>query len=198
MTRSIRSAKLVSEISVCWSIAASSTAIYLGFGAQSAVLIAFGCIGYVDAVGSIALIHHFRHGLRNVSLEDRFERRAHLLVTWGLVVVGFGIAGLSCLKLIRNVHAVTQVSGVALAVTSVVVLTTLALTKRRLAARVESPALRADGNLSGVGAAQAGMALLGLAANEWLSWRSADAVAAIVLGIAAVILGIRSFTEVVG
>jgi divalent metal cation (Fe/Co/Zn/Cd) transporter len=56
--------------------------------------------------------------------------------------------------------------------------------KQQIARRVGSTALRADGRLSTVGAAQAGVALIGTAARGF-GRSSADAIAATIVGLVA-------------
>ena len=81
-------ALVVSIQSVAWTVVSSIIAITLGILENSAVLVAFGAIGCVDAIGSLALVHHFRHGLRNDELSDHLELVAHRVVLVGLLVVG--------------------------------------------------------------------------------------------------------------
>ena len=83
----VRSAWLVSLVSVVWTVIASSVAIALGITGNSAVLVAFGAIGFVDALGSVALVYHFRHALRHDELSERLESIAHRVVVIGLFVV---------------------------------------------------------------------------------------------------------------
>jgi divalent metal cation (Fe/Co/Zn/Cd) transporter len=51
---------------------------------------------------------------------------------------------------------------------------------------VPSAALRSDGHLSGIGAAQAAVVLLGAEATSVLSWNWADDAAAMVVGAVAI------------
>ena len=69
------------------------------------------------------------------------------------------------------------------------------LTMQAVATRVGSPALRADGLLSGVGAAQAAVTLLGTLAVRWFGWTWMDAAAAIAVGTVAVVVAIRTAPE---
>ncbi len=79
-----------------------------------------------------------------------------------------------------------------MAAASLVVLGVLAVLKVRIAARVPSPALRSDGFLSGIGAAQAAVVLLGAEAASVLSWDWSDSVAAIVVGVIAVAIAVST------
>src|SRR4051812_41152408 len=182
----VRAARRVSEVSIAWTMVGSSIAVALGIAAGSSALVAFGLVGYVDLIGSIALVHHFRHALQSDELSDRFERRAHLIVTVGLLVIGFATVAISIIRLASDHRPKTSAAGIILAGVSLVGLSVLATVKVRIAQRVPSAALRSDGYLSGVGAAQAAVVLVGTGADEILSWHWADDAAAVVVGAVAV------------
>jgi divalent metal cation (Fe/Co/Zn/Cd) transporter len=186
----VRSARRVSELSVVWTVVASTIALGLGLTTSSAALTAFGAIGFVDAVGSVALVHHFRHALRAEELSDRFERRAHRIVIVGLGIIGVATIVASVVRLVTGASADGSIAGAIVAAVSLVALVALSARKEWVARRVASAALLADGRLSAIGAAQAAVALGGIGATQWLDWRWADAVAALAVGTAAVTLAI--------
>jgi divalent metal cation (Fe/Co/Zn/Cd) transporter len=186
----VRAARRVSEASVAFTLVASTCSIAIGLASGSGALVAFGGVGYVDLAGSVALVHHFRHALRTEALSDRFERRAHRIVVFGLLVVGLAAIVVSVVRLASGHGASTSDAGVVIAAASLVVLAVLAVSKVRIASRVPSPALRSDGHLSAIGAAQAGVVLLGTEASSALSWHWADDVAAIVVGAVALAIAL--------
>jgi divalent metal cation (Fe/Co/Zn/Cd) transporter len=194
-THTARAATQVSEVSIVWTVLASTVAIVLGVVSGSAVLTAFGAIGIVDAIGSVALVHHFRHALRTDELSDRFERRAHNIVIAGLGIIGVATIVVSALLLITDASADASSAGAVVAAVSFVALVALSARKQWVARRVGSRALLADGHLSAIGALQAAVALAGLAAGRWLGWEWADAVAAIAVGVVALTLAILSWTR---
>lgn len=189
----VQAAWRVSVQSVVWTLVAGSTAVGLGLRDRSAVLVAFGAIGFVDAIGSAALAHHFRHSLRHEEFSERLERRAHRIVVLGLFVVGCGAIVGSVARLIASSTGEPSAAGVVLAATSLAALASLSARKRTLAASVSSGALRSDGHLSAVGAAQAGVALAGTATTAWLAWPWADATAALIVGCAAVAVAVKTW-----
>jgi len=192
-THWIRAAWVVSVASVVWTFAAGAVAIVLGVRDSSAVLIAVGAIGYVDLLGSLALAYHFRHALQHEELSDRLEQIAHRTVLIGLFVVGVATIILSTLRLLIGPPSGMSVGGVVVAASSLVVLSALARRKVRLAARVGSAALRSDGQLSAIGALEAGVALAGIAAVAWADWHWADPLAAIAVGCIAVTVAVRTW-----
>jgi divalent metal cation (Fe/Co/Zn/Cd) transporter len=176
----------VSLVSVVWSLASGAAAIALGVASHGAVLVAFGAIGFVDAAGSVALVYHFHHAIRHDVLAEHLERIAHRVVVAGLFLVGLGAVVVGLTRLVTGASADSSFLGTGLAAVSLVVLSVLSGRKQRIARRVGSPALRADGRLSAVGAAQAAVACLGTAARG-LGWTSADAVAATIVGVVAMV-----------
>jgi divalent metal cation (Fe/Co/Zn/Cd) transporter len=176
----------ISVISVAFTLATSAAAIGLGIATSTAVLLAFGAIGLLDAVGSVTLAYHFKHALRHDALSDELERLAHRVVLIGLFVVGLSAVVVGVVRLALGSSSATTAAGIALAAVSLVVLTLLAWRKTVIARRIGSPALRTDGHLSAIGAAQAAVALGGTAATYWFGWSFADAIATMVVGVLAI------------
>lgn len=188
----VRAAWAVSLQSVIWTLLAGTGSIAIGVASGSAVLTAFGSIGLVDAVGSAALVHHFRHGLRHAELTDRLELLAHRVVIVGLVTIGVGALIAGGVRLAGDRAIESSAFGTWLAATSLIVLIALSRRKRRLALEVASPALRSDSHLSAVGAGQASVTLAA-AVTTMIGWRWADPAAAIAVGIVAVAVGVQTW-----
>jgi hypothetical protein len=189
----VNSALLISVQSVVWTVVASTTAVALGIHSHTAVLVAFGAIGIVDAVGSIALAYHFHHGLRHDELSEELERFAHRVVLIGLFSVGCAAIIGGLIRLMLDQASDPSYAGVALAAASLVALIGLSARKQQVARRVSSKALRSDGHLSAIGAMQAAVTVVGTATALWLGWRWADAAATTVVGSVAAILAISTW-----
>jgi divalent metal cation (Fe/Co/Zn/Cd) transporter len=187
----IRVAWLVSLVSVGWTVVAGTAAVAIGASAQSAVLVAFGAIGFVDTLGSVALVYHFHHAMRHDALAEHLERLAHRVVAIGLFVVGLSAVVVGAARLAGGSEADDSFAGTVLAAVSVVVLAALSRRKQLVARRVASPALLADAYLSAVGAAQASVALFGTVARGF-GWGSADAIAAATVGVVAMATAITT------
>ncbi|MEP6660385.1 MAG: hypothetical protein ABJD24_10760 [Acidimicrobiales bacterium] len=185
---------LVSIQSIVWTACASTAAIVLGLLGHTFVLVALGGIGLVDGVGSLALAYHFHHARRHDALSERLELVAHRIVVGGLGLVGLGAIVVSIVRLTSGTSGDASIAGTALAAASLVVLYVLSRRKRMIARLVPSGALLSDGHLSGVGAAQAAIALVGAATTRWFNWQWADAATALAVGSAAVALAISTRT----
>ncbi len=182
----LRAGVRVSCASLVWTVAASTAAVVLGVDAGSTVLVAFGATGLVDGLGSATLLVHFRHALRHEAVSERRERLALQLVTVGLAVVGLATAVESVERLLHRADARAAPAGVALAAVSVGVLALLAHTKHRIARRIPSGALRADGWLSATGCLLAVVTVAGTGVTAAFGWWWADPLAAFAVGCGAV------------
>jgi len=186
----IRSAWAVSVVSLVWTTLSAIGGVALGVASGSVVLVAFGAIGVLDALGSAALAYHFRHALRRAQLSDDLERLAHRVVMFGLLAVGSGAVGGGALRLLSGAAGHSSAAGMALAAISLLVLAALSGRKQTVARRVSSPALLGDGHLSAVGAAQAAVTLAG-SLTARVGWHWADPAAAMAVGVVAVTVAAR-------
>jgi divalent metal cation (Fe/Co/Zn/Cd) transporter len=191
--RDVMAALRVSLVSVLWTLLSSALAVLIGLGSHQVVLVAFGAVGVVDAVGSVALTYHFRHALRHDELSERFESLAHRVVLVGLATVGSAAVAIGAVRLSTGHSGGSSNAGVVLAGVSLVVLLVLSRRKQRIARRVESSALRSDGHLSGVGATFAAITLAGTGLERWWGWHWSDAVATMILGVIAVWLAVTTW-----
>jgi divalent metal cation (Fe/Co/Zn/Cd) transporter len=191
--RDVLAALRVSVLSVIWTLLSSALAVTIGLGSHQLVLVAFGAVGVVDAVGSVALTYHFRHALHHDELSERFERIAHRVVLSGLVSVGTAAVAIGVVRLVGGDAGGSSNAGVILAGISLVLLLVLSTQKQRIARRIESSALRSDGHLSGIGATFAAITLAGTGLARWLGWHWSDATATVILGLIAVGLAVTTW-----
>lgn len=185
----VRSAWRISALSAAWTIATSSLAIVLGVAQGSVTLVAFGAVGYLDALGSVVLVIHFLCSTRRLAMAERAERWAHWIIGSGLVAVGLAAVVVSAIRLLGGQEADGSAAGIVLSALSVVTLAVLSYRKQKIARRIGSAALLADGHLSGVGAMQAAVVLAGTLTTTQFGWRWVDPAAASAVGIFAIVLG---------
>lgn len=186
--RSLSEGLRVSQTSLAWTVLAGSGAIALGILGNSLVLVSFGAIGLLDAVGSGSLIVHFRHALHHEAISERHEQRALIVITTGMALVGVATVVDSAYRLGSHTTSDPLPAGIVLTGVSVLVLGLLAGRKRTIARRIPSHALHADGWLSAMGAVLALVALGGTGLNAGFGWWWIDPVAAIAVACGAVAL----------
>lgn len=184
--RDVRGGRRISAFSLTWTLAVGAAAVGAGVISGSLLLIAFGAVGALDALGSASLVVHFRHAIHHREISARHELLALRLVTFGMAAIGVATVAESIQRLESHAVAETIDVGIALAAISVIVLSALAVVKRRVAARIPSHALHADSWLSAIGAVLAMITLAGMAIQATVGWWWVDSVAAIGIGCGAV------------
>ncbi|MGH9047575.1 MAG: cation transporter [Acidimicrobiales bacterium] len=180
----------ISLVSLVFTLVAGSCAIAVGALAGSLVLVTFGAIGLLDAIGSATLIVHFRHALHRDALSARHEGIAMAVVTIGMAAIGLATMADSAYRLATKAGGGTSIVGIVIAGVSVIVLAALARGKHRIAPHVPSPALRADGWVSALGAMLALVTLLGTALQKGLGWWWLDPTAAIAVASGALVMSV--------
>lgn len=179
----LRHALRLSALSIVWSGVVGSIAVYVALASGSLSLLGFGADAVIDAVASVVLVWRFMVEARQPHRTDRVEQAAERAVGIALIALAAYLA-LGALRVLAvGGHAETSTIGLALLVASVLVLPPLALAKNRVAARLESGALRADSILTAVAAVLALISLVSLAASDALGLWWADAVAALVVSV---------------
>ena len=178
----LRRALWLSALSIVWSGVVGSIAVYVALTSASLSLLGFGADAVIDAVASVVLVWRFMVETRQPHRADRVEQAAERAVGLALIALAVYLALGALRALAVGGHPETSTIGLVLLVASVLVLPPLALAKNRVAARLQSGALRADSILTGVAALLALISLVSLAASEALGLWWADAVAALIVG----------------
>jgi len=189
-TDQLRAGVRISVASIVWTVLSGAVAVVVGLSAGSLVLVAFGLTGLLDAAGSAALVLHFRHALHSGALSEGHERRALRVITAGLLVVGILTAVESVRRLVGGVHPEAAPAGLVLAAASIGVLAVFSVGKNRIAGRIPSRALRADGWLSATGCLLALVTVAGTGLTSALGWWWADPVAAAAVAAGAVCIAV--------
>jgi divalent metal cation (Fe/Co/Zn/Cd) transporter len=186
-----RALRLVT-VSVAFGLASGTVSIVSGLNGHSLGVLAIGLGVLADVTGSATLIWRFRAELRDPAASIRRERQSAVVVAVALAVVAAVLVAEAVSALLQGSHPSATVITMAAATISLVVLTPLAIAKRRLGARMHSSALQGDGTLSGLGAATSFLALAGLSVYQLLDWWWADRIAALIVAAVAAAEGWRT------
>lgn len=151
----------------CNSIA-GTTAVMTGLSTASVALLGFGLDVAIDSLASLILVWRIFQEVRGNSSSSQAEQQATRGVGMTLLAAGLYLALQAARALLTHAAAGTSAAGVSLAVLSACLLPPLAYGKIRLAAQLNSIALRGDGVLTAVGACLATVTLLGLLVNTLL------------------------------
>ncbi|HEY4378143.1 MAG TPA: cation transporter [Acidimicrobiales bacterium] len=171
----------VSAISVAWAVVVGLAALGAGISAGSLALIGFGIDSTIDGAASVGLIWRFRAEKQDPARAERVEHLAERIVAIVLALVALYLTVQGIRSLATHAAPAHTTLGTVLATASVLVLPVLAVTKVRIARRIGSRALRADGVLSAAGALLGLFALVGLLVDSAFGWWWADSVAALLI-----------------
>ena len=173
-------------LTIAWNVVEGIVAVAAGVAAGSIALVGFGFDSTVEVLSAWVVVWQFRAELRGGYDEAR-ERRALRLIG----VTFFVLAAYVSFEAVRDLffldaQAHESTIGIALAALSLLVMPVLAWAKKRTAARLGSPTLRADATETLLCTWLSLTLLVGLVLNATVNWWWADPVAALVIaGLAA-------------
>jgi divalent metal cation (Fe/Co/Zn/Cd) transporter len=183
----VRLALLLTYITLGWMTIEGAASLLLGWASKSLLLEAFGIDSVIELFSAAVLLWRLRieaSGAATTEHVDVVERRAARLVGYSLyalvvyVVLNSGY-GLFLTKRITNTHE--SVWGILIGVVAKVGMPILAAYKLKVAARLNSRALRADAVESITCGYLSIVLIIGLAATRLLGWWWLDSVAALAL-----------------
>jgi divalent metal cation (Fe/Co/Zn/Cd) transporter len=173
---------LVAEyVTVGWNVIEGILAIAAGITASSIALVGFGLDSYVEVASGMVLIWRLRkHGFGDAE-EEAAEKRAILFVGVTFFLLAAYVAYVSGKKLLLHEHPDESMIGIILAIVALIVMPMLAFYKKKIAAEINSRALRADA-LETLACSYLSLTLVvGLGANALFGWWWADPLAALAM-----------------
>lgn len=178
----VRAGVRVEVFTVLWMIVEAVVSIGAGVFASSALLTAFGIDSVIELVSGAILLWRLTLEARGEEIEhvERAEQRAAWVVAFALALLCLYVLLTSISGLLTRAHPEGSLVGIVIAAAAVVVMPLLGVTKRRLAARLDSGALRGDAASSFTCGYMAATVLLGVGLDALLHWWWAEDVAALV------------------
>ena len=183
----LKLALLLTYITLGWMTIEGTASLLLGWASKSLLLQAFGIDSVVELFSGFVLLWRLRVEASGVASEERaeeVERRAARYVGYSLyVLVAYVVLnsgyGLLIAKRITDTHE--SIWGILIGLVAKIGMPILAGYKLKVAARLNSPALRADAVESITCGYLSIVLMVGLAATWWLGWWWLDSVAALAL-----------------
>ncbi len=171
----------VEVFTVLWMIVEAAVSIGAGVRASSALLVAFGVDSVIELVSGAILLWRLSVEARGETTEqvERAEHRAAWVVAVSLALLCVYVLATAVYGLLARSHPDSSLSGMAISIAALVVMPGLGLTKRRLATRLDSAALRGDADSAFTCGYMAGAVLLGVGANGLFHWWWAEDVASL-------------------
>jgi divalent metal cation (Fe/Co/Zn/Cd) transporter len=179
----IRAGVQVEVVTVAWMIVEAAIAMGAGVAARSVLLTAFGFDSVIELFTGGALLWRLTTEARGGALErvERAENRAAWITGIGLALLCLYIAATAVVSFVSGAKPEGSPVGIGLAAAALLIMPWLVWRKRDVAARINSPALRADAACSLTCAYMAGVLLVGVALTTVFGFWWADSVAALAL-----------------
>ncbi len=184
----VRTGVHVEYFTVAWMVVEAVVSIGAGVLAGSLLLVAFGLDSVIELISGGILLWRLSVEARGSTLErvERAEHRAAWVVAVSLALLCIYVLA-SCIYVLASAifGLVTQAKpegsliGIAISLAAVFVMPGLGITKRRIAARINSGALRGDAASSFTCAYMAATVLVGLVLNALFHWWWAEDLAAL-------------------
>ena len=186
----------LTAFTIAWNSFEALVALASGLVARSIALVGFGLDSLVETGSALVIAWRlWRHG-PDEEANQRAERRAVRLIA----VSFFGIAAYVTYDAVRTLLGVGERPdaspvGLITVAVSLFVMPAIALAKRRIAAKLGSPALNADAAETMLCAYLSGVVLLGLVANRLFGWWWMDPLAGLVVAGLAISEGRRAWAS---
>lgn len=178
----VRTGVRVEVFTILWMMIEAAVSVEAGVLAGSALLIAFGIDSIIELVSGAILLWRLALEARGEETErvERAEQRASWVVACALVLLCLYVLATAIYGLIARSHPESSLAGIIISAAAVIVMPLLGVTKRRLAARLGSGALRGDAACSFTCGYMAATVLLGVGLNALFHWWWIEDVAALV------------------
>ncbi len=188
--RLARRAKLLSWASLGYMTVEGAVALTAGIAAASPALIGFGIDSAIEGFASLVIVWRFT-GAR--LLAEAAERRAQLLVAIQFFLLAPYVGYESLDALLGGERPDASWVGIGLAVTSLLLMPYLGRAKRRIGDRMESVALRGEGQQNLLCSYLSAALLAGLAGNAFLGLWWLDPAAGLVIAAVALKEGVETW-----
>ncbi len=171
----------VEIFTVLWMVVEAVVSIGAGIAARSTLLTAFGIDSVIELVSGAMLLWRLSVEARGEDTKhiERAEQRAAWVVAVALALLCVYVLATAVYGLLTQSRPENSLVGIAISIAALVVMPMLGITKRRIAARIGSSALRGDAASSFTCGYMAGAVLLGVGLNALFHWWWAEDVASL-------------------
>ena len=177
----------LTALTIGWNSLEAVIAIVGGLLAGSIALVGFGLDSIVEVCSALVIVWRLSRQGADQAANERAERRAVRLIALSFFAIGVYVTVDAMLKLLGiDEHPEHSAVGLAIAALSLVVMPALAWAKRRVAAGLNSVALKADAAETQLCTYLSAVVLIGLGANAIAGWWWMDPVAGLVVAALAI------------
>lgn len=147
MNNSLRTAFILSLITIFYNIVEGLISVYFGSGDETLALLGFGIDSFVEVISGIGIAHMIlRMKYSNIVTRDAFEKTALKITGTAFYLLTVGLIAGSVLNIINDVKPETTLPGIFIAIVSIVTMFWLMNSKLKVGKELNSDAIIADAN----------------------------------------------------
>ena len=147
MNNLIRTAIVLSLITIFYNIAEGVISVYFGAGDEALALLGFGVDSFVEVISGIGIAHMImRMKYSKVQTRDTFEKTALRITGTVFYILTAGLVAGSVINIINDVRPETTIPGIIIAVISIATMYWLMTSKLKVGKALNSDAIIADAN----------------------------------------------------
>jgi divalent metal cation (Fe/Co/Zn/Cd) transporter len=146
--RLLKTALILSIITVAYNIAEGMVSVVFGFGDETLALLGFGIDSFVEVLSGAGILHMIirmkKAGINDILLKDRFERQALRLTGTAFYLLAAGLVTGSVYNIINSVKPETTLAGIIISLLSITTMFILMKLKLKTGRELRSNAIIAD------------------------------------------------------
>ena len=173
----IKRGRRLEFLTIAWNLLEAFVSVGAGIVAGSVSLVGFGIDSLIECASAFVLLWRLKDGDKG----DAREKSALKFVGVSFLLLAAYIAFGALKSLIYYETSEVSYVGIAIAALSLIVMPLLARSKRRVAAGINSRAMKADSRQTDICAYLSAILLVGLGLNALFGWWWADSVAALIM-----------------
>jgi divalent metal cation (Fe/Co/Zn/Cd) transporter len=147
MNNLLRTAFLLSLITVFYNIIEGVVSVYFGSEDETLALFGFGVDSFVEVISGVGIAHMIlRMKYSKVVTRDKFEKTALKITGFSFFTLAIGLVVGSVINLVLGSHPQTTVAGIIIAAISILTMYWLMKSKHKVGKALNSDAIIADAN----------------------------------------------------
>lgn len=147
MDKLLRTAFLLSLITIFYNIVEGIVSVYFGAEDETLALFGFGVDSFVEVISGIGIAHMIlRMKYSKVVLRDKFEKTALRITGFSFFLLAVGLVVVSVIHLVLNSQPQTTMTGIIIAIVSILTMYWLMKSKLKVGKALNSDAIIADAN----------------------------------------------------
>lgn len=191
--KAVRTAQQLNRLTIGWNVVEGVVAVAAGLAAGSLSLVSFGIDSGIEVSAALVLTWRLAER-RQDGCQDTLDRKAQRTIAFCFAGLASYVLVISIANLVAGHRPDASIPGIIVAVLSLLLMPLLARAKRRAGREMGSRAAVAEASQTDLCTMLSAALLVGLGANAAFGWWWADSLTAMVIGVVAAVMAVRTWT----